>query len=183
MFVSISLGVAFLLAPKALAKFTMNTAADSKPTSEAFVSMATKVAPYDFSIEPANTVPKPSPALTRKKAPAKLGLGGSCSSEHGGFLMDGSPGSAPCDVRPAEPLNSESAIDSDTDDSFDEDSNRGNSSVDVNLFRRVESKANLVSRRSLITLMFAQTERQQQASHSASATTAPGATPNDDDED
>ncbi|ATY59515.1 hypothetical protein A9K55_002449 [Cordyceps militaris] len=187
--------------PKALAELTINTAGDSKPTSEAIASMANKVAFYDSSIEPTNTEPEPSPALTRKKAPAKFGLGGSCSSEHGAFLMDGSHGSAPCDVRPAEPLISESAIESDTDedcvdesaidddDSFDwEDSDSSKSSVGTKFFQRVESKAHLVSRCSLITLMLARTERtpkepQQEATHSASAITAPGASPNYDDED
>ncbi|OAA65082.1 hypothetical protein LEL_10529 [Akanthomyces lecanii RCEF 1005] len=90
-------------------------------------------------------------------------------------------------------LEAESAIDSDTDvdhvgesaidddDSSDwEDSaeESGKSSVDDKFFQRVESKANLVSRPSLITLMVAQNERQKnlsnQASHSAS--------PNDSDE-
>ncbi|KAJ4150194.1 hypothetical protein LMH87_010956 [Akanthomyces muscarius] len=107
-------------------------------------------------------------------------------------------------------LEAESAIDSDTDDDYidesaidDDDSSdwedsaeeSGKSSVDDKFFQRVESKANLVSRPSLITLMVAQNERQKnlsnQASHSASAIersragphgSALGASPNDSDE-
>lgn len=92
----------------------------------------------------------------------------------------------------------ESAIDDDDDDSSEwEDSveDSGKSSVDDKFFQRIESKANLVSRPSLITLMLAQNERQKhlsnQASHSASAIlrsragpSAPtlAASPNDSDE-
>ncbi|OAA34479.1 hypothetical protein ISF_10011 [Cordyceps fumosorosea ARSEF 2679] len=83
------------------------------------------------------------------------------------------------------PTVDESAIDD--DDSSDwEDSvqDSGKSSVDANLFQRVKPKANLFSRRSLITLMLAQTELpkelQQQASHSA--ITVLGASANDKDE-
>lgn len=107
-------------------------------------------------------------------------------------------------------LSAESAIDSDTDDDYvdesaidDDDSSdwedsaeeSNKSSVDDKFFQRVESKANLASRPSLITLMVAQNERQKnlstQASHSASAimrtrpgTNGPalGASPNDSDE-
>ncbi|TQV98141.1 dsp1-1-like protein [Cordyceps javanica] len=108
-------------------------------------------------------------------------------------------------------LEAESAIDSDTEDDYvdesaiddDDDSSdwedsmedSGKSSVDDKFFQRVESKANLVSRPSLITLMLAQNERQKnlsnQASHSASAIirsragpSAPtlGVSPNDSDE-
>ncbi|KAJ6787631.1 hypothetical protein PWT90_10564 [Aphanocladium album] len=108
-------------------------------------------------------------------------------------------------------LEAESAIDSDTDDDYvdesaiddDDDSSdwedsmedSGKSSVDEKFFQRVESKANLVSRPSLITLMVAQNERQKalsnQASHSASAIMrsragpsgpALGVSPNDSDE-
>jgi hypothetical protein len=71
----------------------------------------------------------------------------------------------------------ESAIDDDDDSSDWEDSveDSGKSSMDDKaLFQRVDSKANLASRRSLITLMFAQNERSQRfgnnnTSHSTSA--------------
>ncbi|OAR01235.1 hypothetical protein LLEC1_08009 [Akanthomyces lecanii] len=107
-------------------------------------------------------------------------------------------------------LSAESAIDSDTDDDYvdesaidDDDSSdwedsaeeSSKSSVDEKFFQRVESKVNLVSRPSLITLMVAQNERQKnlsnQASHSASAIVRSragpsgptlGASPNDSDE-
>ncbi|OAA70282.1 hypothetical protein ISF_02256 [Cordyceps fumosorosea ARSEF 2679] len=113
-------------------------------------------------------------------------------------------------TRRSSQLESESAIDSDTEDEYvdesaieDDDSSEwedsmedsGKSSVDDKFFQRVESKANLVSRPSLITLMLAQNERQKnlgnQASQSASAImrrrvgpSAPtlGASPNDSDE-
>lgn len=149
----------------------------------------------------------------------------------GMFQMGGSSDSASkSDLQPTKPLLSEkmrqaimptsrnsqleaeSAIDSDTDDDYvdesaiddDDDSSdwedsmeeSGKSSVDEKFFQRVESKANLTSRPSLITLLVAQNERQKalsnQASHSASAImrtragpsgpTALGASPNDSDE-
>ncbi|KAG8423676.1 hypothetical protein J3458_000551 [Metarhizium acridum] len=105
---------------------------------------------------------------------------------------------------------SESAVDSDTeaeyvdesaiddDDSSDwEDSTEdsGKSSVDDKFFQRVESKANLASRPSLITLMLAQNERARTLGNQASQSTpaihrtraAPngpslGVSPNDSDE-
>lgn len=95
----------------------------------------------------------------------------------------------------------ESAIDDDDDSSDWEDSNEesGKSSVDdKTLFQRVDSKANLTTRRSLITLMLAQNERDERiqrlgnnASQSTSAIprarTSPngpsvGASPEDSDE-
>ncbi|KAG6009863.1 hypothetical protein E4U21_000965 [Claviceps maximensis] len=92
----------------------------------------------------------------------------------------------------------ESAIDDDDDSSDWEDSveDSGKSSVDDKFFQRVESKANLTSRPSLITLMLAQNERartvsQSQSSQSTSAMqrmrAAPvrsgmGVSPNDSDE-
>ena len=91
----------------------------------------------------------------------------------------------------------ESAIDDDDDSSDWEDSvaDSGKSSVDDKFFKRVDSKANLTSRPSLITLMLAQNDRvktlSNQASHSTSAiprtrltpqTTTLGASPNDSDE-
>ncbi|KAJ2973223.1 hypothetical protein NQ176_g6730 [Zarea fungicola] len=102
------------------------------------------------------------------------------------------PGAAPVRKLVSDPdkseVQDESAIDSDTDDDYvdesaidDDDSSEwedsmedsGKSSVDEKYFQRVESKVNLVSRPSLITLMVAQNERQKalsnQASHSASA--------------
>ncbi|EJP61088.1 dsp1-1-like protein [Beauveria bassiana ARSEF 2860] len=151
-------------------------------------------------------------ALTQKKAPTTCNLGSSCyPSEQGMFQMVVSSRSAPCDAQPAESLISESAIDSATDDDYvesaidDDDSSdwedfvqdSGKSRVDAKFFQRVESKANLVSHRSLISLMLAQTERvpkeyQQQSSHSACAVvrsragpsgrTALGVSPNDSDE-
>ncbi|OAA51763.1 hypothetical protein NOR_00356 [Metarhizium rileyi] len=105
---------------------------------------------------------------------------------------------------------SESAVDSDTeaeyvdesaiddDDSSDwEDSTEdsGKSSVDDKFFQRVESKANLASRPSLITLMLAQNERVRTLSNPASQSTPAihrtrpmpngpslGVSPNDSDE-
>ncbi|TQW01554.1 dsp1-1-like protein [Cordyceps javanica] len=149
----------------------------------------------------------------------------------GAFRIGGSSASTSpkSDVQPARPvisertkqvifptsrnaqLEAESAIDSDTDDDYidesaiddDDDSSdwedsmeeSGKSSIDDNFFQRVESKVNLVSRPSLITLMVAQNERQKklgnQASQSASTIirsrtrpSAPtlGASPNDSDE-
>ena len=89
----------------------------------------------------------------------------------------------------------ESAIDDDDDSSDWEDSieESGKSSVDDKYFKRVDSKVNLTSRRSLITLMLAQGEERSrklgsQASQSTSAlpraaqTPALGASPNDSDE-
>jgi hypothetical protein len=69
----------------------------------------------------------------------------------------------------------ESAIDDDDDSSDWEDSNEesGKSSVDEKtLFQRVDSKANLTSRRSLITLMLAQNDRSQKLGNPASQSTS-----------
>lgn len=91
----------------------------------------------------------------------------------------------------------ESAIDDDDDDSSDwEDSmeDSGKSSVDDKMFQRVDSKANLASRRSLITLMLAQNDRARNLGNHASQSTSAiprsrlahgpslGASPNDSDE-
>jgi hypothetical protein len=95
----------------------------------------------------------------------------------------------------------ESAIDDDEDSSDWEDSveDSGKSSMDDKFFQRVDSKANLTSRRSLITLMFAQNERQNEraralGNHASQSTSALprsrmapngpslGASPNDSDE-
>ncbi|KAK3181733.1 hypothetical protein K4F52_006949 [Lecanicillium sp. MT-2017a] len=91
----------------------------------------------------------------------------------------------------------ESAIDDDDDSSDWEDSleDSGKSSVDEKFFQRVESKANLVSRPSLITLMLAQDNRAKSLGNPASQSTsaiprsrpAPngsslGVSPNDSDE-
>jgi hypothetical protein len=90
----------------------------------------------------------------------------------------------------------ESAIDDDDDSSDWEDSveDSGKSSVDDHIFQRVNSKANLKSRPSLITLMLAQSDRAHklgnQASQSTSAINRPrtsqapslGVSPNDSDE-
>ncbi|KAK7413353.1 hypothetical protein QQX98_007797 [Neonectria punicea] len=94
----------------------------------------------------------------------------------------------------------ESAIDDDDDSSDWEDSieDSGKSSVDDNLFQRVDSKANLTSRRSLITLMLAQNDRIDRArnlgNHASQSTSAIprsrmapngpslGGSPNDSDE-
>ncbi|KAF4119450.1 Protein of unknown function (DUF3295) [Geosmithia morbida] len=71
----------------------------------------------------------------------------------------------------------ESAIDDDDDDSSDwEDSleDSGKSSVDEKYFQRVDSKANLTSRRSLITLMLAQNDDRAKklSSHASQSTSA-----------
>jgi hypothetical protein len=90
----------------------------------------------------------------------------------------------------------ESAIDDDDDSSDWEDSidESGKPSVDEKFFQRVESKVNLTSRPSLITLMLAQNDRARtlgnQASQSTSALNRPrslmtgslAASPNDSDE-
>ncbi|KAF4970951.1 hypothetical protein FZEAL_9946 [Fusarium zealandicum] len=91
----------------------------------------------------------------------------------------------------------ESAIDDDEDESDWEDSmeDSGKSSVDDKFFQRVDSKANLTSRRSLITLMLAQNERARTLGNHASQSTSAiprsriahhgpslGASPNDSDE-
>lgn len=92
----------------------------------------------------------------------------------------------------------ESAIDDDDDSSDWEDSveDSGKSSMEENLFQRVDSKPNLTSRPSLITLMLAQTEQRARAlgNHASQSTSALprsrlahngpslGASPNDSDE-
>lgn len=95
----------------------------------------------------------------------------------------------------------ESAIDDDEDSSDWEDSveDSGKSSMDDKFFQRVDSKANLTSRRSLITLMLAHNERQAEraralGNHASQSTSALprsrmapngpslGASPNDSDE-
>ena len=91
----------------------------------------------------------------------------------------------------------ESAIDDDDDSSDWEDSieDSGKSSVDDKFFQRVPSKANLTSRRSLITLMLAQSdERAKALSNQASQSTSAihgrstrqgsslGVSPNDSDD-
>ena len=124
----------------------------------------------------------------------------------GRFQMGGSSGSASTksDIQPAKPIISEkmkqgiastsrtsqlaaeSAIDSDTDDDYVDESaivddsdwedcadEDGKSCVEKKFFQRVNSVPNITSRPSLITLMVIQNERQKnlrnQASHSASA--------------
>ncbi|CAM1506371.1 Fc.00g060120.m01.CDS01 [Cosmosporella sp. VM-42] len=90
----------------------------------------------------------------------------------------------------------ESAIDDDDDSSDWEDSieDSGKSSLDDKLFQRVDSKRNLTSRPSLITLMLAQGERARNLGNHASQSTSAiprsrvshgpslGASPNDSDE-
>ncbi|KAG5914817.1 hypothetical protein E4U42_000291 [Claviceps africana] len=92
----------------------------------------------------------------------------------------------------------ESAIDDDDDSSEWEDSveDSGKSSVDDKFFQRVESKANLTSRPSLITLMLAQNERARALGNGHASQSTPaiqrmrvapnsaglGASPNDSDE-
>ncbi|KAH7312273.1 hypothetical protein B0I35DRAFT_356271 [Stachybotrys elegans] len=90
----------------------------------------------------------------------------------------------------------ESAIDDDDDSSDWEDSleDSGKSSMDDKFFQRIDSKANLTSRPSLITLMLAQSERAKNLGNHASQSTsaiprarmaqAPSlaASPNDSDE-
>ncbi|KAF5596946.1 hypothetical protein FPANT_4206 [Fusarium pseudoanthophilum] len=90
----------------------------------------------------------------------------------------------------------ESAIDDDDDSSDWEDSmeESGKSSMDDKFFQRVDSKANLTSRRSLITLMLAQNDRARTLGNHASQSTSAiprsrmahgpslGASPNDSDE-
>ncbi|KAJ9412385.1 hypothetical protein FOXG_16298 [Fusarium oxysporum f. sp. lycopersici 4287] len=85
-------------------------------------------------------------------------------------------------------IDDEAAVDSDTDDYIDESAidddddssdwedamgESGKSSMDHKFFQRVDSKPNLTSRRSLITLMFAENDRARNlgnhASHSTSA--------------
>ncbi|PTB76733.1 DUF1752-domain-containing protein [Trichoderma longibrachiatum ATCC 18648] len=68
----------------------------------------------------------------------------------------------------------ESAIDDDDDSSDWEDSidESGKPSVDEKFFQRVPSKANLTSRPSLITLMLAQNERAQNLGNQASQSTS-----------
>lgn len=69
----------------------------------------------------------------------------------------------------------ESAIDDDDDSSDWEDSieDSGKSSIDdKTFFQRVDSKVNLTSRRSLITLMLAQNDRQQKLGNAASQSTS-----------
>jgi len=90
----------------------------------------------------------------------------------------------------------ESAIDDDDDSSDWEDSmeESGKSSMDDRFFQRVDSKPNLTSRRSLITLMLAQNDRARNLGGHASQSTSAiprsrlahgpslGASPNDSDE-
>ncbi|KAH7184299.1 hypothetical protein DER44DRAFT_834850 [Fusarium oxysporum] len=128
---------------------------------------------------------------------------------------DGSLTSAVASSRPSSPLsahedqasfNDEAAVDSDTDDYIDESAidddddssdwedsmeESGKSSMDDKFFQRVDSKPNLTSRRSLITLMLAQNNRL--GNHASKSTSAIprsrmangpslGASPNDSDE-
>lgn len=90
----------------------------------------------------------------------------------------------------------ESAIDDDDDSSDWEDSMEGSgkSSMDDKFFQRVDSKPNLTSRRSLITLMLAKSDRARKCGNHASQSTSTvprshlangpslGASPNDSDE-
>ncbi|EWZ78876.1 hypothetical protein FOWG_16937 [Fusarium oxysporum f. sp. lycopersici MN25] len=88
----------------------------------------------------------------------------------------------------------ESAIDDDDDSSDWEDEESGESSMDDTFFQRVDSKPNLTSRRSLITLMLAQNDRARTlGSHASQSTSAIprsrmahgpslGASPNDSDD-
>ncbi|KEY70727.1 hypothetical protein S7711_03223 [Stachybotrys chartarum IBT 7711] len=90
----------------------------------------------------------------------------------------------------------ESAIDDDDDCSDWEDSevDSGKASIDDKLFKRIDSKANLTSRPSLITLMLAQSERAKNLGNHASQSTSAipksrgthghplGVSPNDSDE-
>jgi len=106
-------------------------------------------------------------------------------------------------------IDDEAAVDSDTDDyidesaiDYDDDSSdwedsmeeSGKSSMDDKFFQRVDSKPNLTSRRSLITLMLAQNDRARNLGNHASQSTSAiprsrmangpslGASPNDSDE-
>ncbi|RYC78352.1 hypothetical protein BFJ63_vAg18775 [Fusarium oxysporum f. sp. narcissi] len=88
----------------------------------------------------------------------------------------------------------ESAIDDDDDSSDWEDEESGESSMDDTFFQRVDSKPNLTSRRSLITLMLAQNDRARTLGNHASQSTSAiprsrmahgpslGASPNDSDD-
>ncbi|TQV90093.1 dsp1-1-like protein [Cordyceps javanica] len=162
--------------------------------------------PQPSQVDSDATIPKPKAApahrpVTLKQAPAKFALGGSCSSDEQGMSVElsmsnlkntmfGAGGS--CNSQ----LEGESAVDSDTEDDYvnesaiDDDDDWGNctedsstSSIDDNFFQRVKPEANLVSRPSLITLMLAQRERQKnlsrQVPHSTSAIIR---SPNDSDE-
>lgn len=122
-------------------------AADSKPTSNA-------VAARDSSIEP-------TPALTQKNGLAKSTPGGLCSSSKQGLERS-------LDLDINDKNIDESAIDESDSSGWEDLQDSGKSSVDAKLFQRTES--NLVSRCSLITLMLAQTQRQE--SHSTSAITS-----------
>ncbi|OAA38907.1 hypothetical protein ISF_09871 [Cordyceps fumosorosea ARSEF 2679] len=121
-------------------------------------------------------------SVAQKKAAAKFALGGSCSSSEQRSDSSGSA-STKSDIQPAKPVLAESiastsrksqpeadcAIDSDTDDDYvgksavdDDDSSdwedsteeSGKSSVDEKFFQRIEPEVNLISRPSLISLMF-----------------------------
>lgn len=157
-----------------------------------------------------------SKSLHVKKTPTKLDLDGSCSSRENKQTVNGLRYHPPNDdtsrrmmpkerkVAPSVPLPrvdgteggdiDECAIDDEEDweDSYEES---GKSSVDDKFFQRVESKANLVSRPSLITLMLAQDQRTRSLSNNASQSTsaiprsrtapqgmALGASPSDSDE-
>ncbi|KAG8426178.1 hypothetical protein J3459_008357 [Metarhizium acridum] len=181
----------------------------------AFPEPAAAASSQDVLPEPSSS---PAPKHVQpKKQPARFALGGSCSSsEHSQSIENIKATSAAVGKKPMFQIGgslckqSESAVDSDTeaeyvdesaiddDDSSDwEDSTEdsGKSSVDDKFFQRVESKANLASRPSLITLMLAQNERARTLGNQASQSTpaihrtraAPngpslGVSPNDSDE-
>lgn len=121
----------------------------------------------DSSLKSALLLPKQNPQLTAQKKTASF------SNQ----LVTRTFPPAPAEDDQSETdYVDESAIDDDDDSSDWEDSieESGKSSIDDKLeFQRVDSKANLTTRRSLITLMLAQNDRTQKvgtiASHSTSA--------------
>ncbi|GKU22610.1 hypothetical protein FLAG1_11035 [Fusarium langsethiae] len=140
--------------------------------------------------------PKSSPAakVVQSRKPARFALGGSCSSrEQDQSLNNDDEAAVDSD---SDDYIDESAIDDDDDSSDWEDATEesGKSNVDDMFFQRVNSKPNLTSRRSLITLMFAQNDSARNlgghASQSTSATPQSrspdgpslGASPSDSDE-
>ncbi|PCD21307.1 hypothetical protein AU210_016341 [Fusarium oxysporum f. sp. radicis-cucumerinum] len=136
---------------------------------------------------------KPSILITKKPM---LQIGG--SSEEDGSLKSALASSRPGSLLSARKkkaslsnnvkprtIDDEAAVDSDTDDYIDEsaiddddessdweDEENGKTSMDDKFFQRVDSKPNLTSRRSLITLMLAQNDRARTLGDHASQSTS-----------
>ncbi|KAL8353813.1 hypothetical protein RB601_003578 [Gaeumannomyces tritici] len=126
-----------------------------------------------FSIPKPTSTPPAKPMQAEKQQP-KFALCGSpsCGDSLSGMKRQASFSSRFV-TREADDVD-ESAIDGDDDSSYWEDSNDegGKSSIDEKTFQRVDSKVNLTSRRSLITLMLERNDRQVKLGNGASQSTS-----------